>query len=684
MKRSFIQGLQGADDSGGGGAKPRKRQQAEEADPNPRNLGKLKVMELKARLQERGLPVTGKKAELVQRLSEAMAAPAAIGEGGLADALAVARWKGALKQLGPKEMVALVKKTKEFFQGDEPPLSAEDAKRICFAASGPRRAAADRVQQLLRAWQPDAGSVVDGSAGAGAQTLVFARSYGRVTAFEGDEDSYRYLRHNVGVLGHGNVAVASTPLSAVDFARVECDVVYVSLVCGGADASADAVRFEPQLAALVGALRGRAKLLALELPREYDWSPLKKGFKALGIGTKTAAVGRILDLCAHPELRGKLMAIFLDEGGIADAAARCAQRTQAAAAAAVASAPPAASVAPTAAQSHYNQQVEVTRTQRQQSSILHLKNFNNWVKRFMLAAFIKDHASVVLDLSCGRGGDIQKYCARGSRARYIVASDIAEQSLYKYVDRYEETAACTWGVKLMHADAAVHDIHANLNLQFDLVSCQFALHYGFETEAKARCWVRNACHRLKIGGHFIGTTTDGNVLVKRLRQADGRVFGNSKFKVTFDEAVAQGSFPAAQPYGLGFTFHLNDAIDDCPEYLVHFPTLVALAAEHGCKLVCKKNLHELYDDCKRGRPMFGAARAADVSQEAQRWLHAKVEKDQREDWREEWEAIHCYCLFVFEKVSCPACSSNPCGCLRSDVPASGKHRLARSDVVNLF
>jgi hypothetical protein len=42
-------------------------------------------------------------------------------------------------------------------------------------------------------------------------------------------------------------------------------------------------------------------------------------------------------------------------------------------------------------------------------------------------------------------------------------------------------------------------------LLFDIVSCQFAFHYCFESLEQAECMLRNASERLKPGGYFIGT-----------------------------------------------------------------------------------------------------------------------------------------------------------------------------------
>lgn len=49
--------------------------------------------------------------------------------------------------------------------------------------------------------------------------------------------------------------------------------------------------------------------------------------------------------------------------------------------------------------------------------------------------------------------------------------------------------------------------------ELDLVSCQFALHYAFESEARARMMLQNIATRLKPGGYFIGTIPDANLIV---------------------------------------------------------------------------------------------------------------------------------------------------------------------------
>ena len=48
---------------------------------------------------------------------------------------------------------------------------------------------------------------------------------------------------------------------------------------------------------------------------------------------------------------------------------------------------------------------------------------------------------------------------------------------------------------------------------FHVSSCQFAVHYGFESEAQAHRLLDNACQHVRPGGVFIGTTPDADCLL---------------------------------------------------------------------------------------------------------------------------------------------------------------------------
>ncbi|KAL1562915.1 mRNA (guanine-N(7))-methyltransferase [Salvia divinorum] len=70
---------------------------------------------------------------------------------------------------------------------------------------------------------------------------------------------------------------------------------------------------------------------------------------------------------------------------------------------------------------------------------------------------------------------------------------------------------------------------------FDVCSCQFAMLYSWSTEVHARRALANVSALLRPRGIFIGTMPDSNVIVKKLREAEGLQFGNSVYWIRFDE-----------------------------------------------------------------------------------------------------------------------------------------------------
>jgi mRNA (guanine-N7-)-methyltransferase len=68
---------------------------------------------------------------------------------------------------------------------------------------------------------------------------------------------------------------------------------------------------------------------------------------------------------------------------------------------------------------HYNARPDVGMEKRQQSSIIRLRSFNNWVKSVLISRHLGKQATV-LDMGCGKGGDLQKW-ARGN-IKYLVGT----------------------------------------------------------------------------------------------------------------------------------------------------------------------------------------------------------------------------------------------------------------------
>ena len=169
------------------------------------------------------------------------------------------------------------------------------------------------------------------------------------------------------------------------------------------------------------------------------------------------------------------------------------------------------------------------------------------------------------------------------------------------------------------------------NIQFDFVSCQFALHYAFESEERARRALENITDRLKPGGHFVGTIINVLRLVKLFRHV-GHSWANPVCALEFDKSLSkEGPFPE---FGAKYTFTLIDAVGGVPEYFVHFDVLQRLAKDYGLQLVMREEFPAFFNKYKN------------VDEYGE--LYGKMLR--KNPTPAEWEAINLYQVFCFKKI----------------------------------
>lgn len=252
---------------------------------------------------------------------------------------------------------------------------------------------------------------------------------------------------------------------------------------------------------------------------------------------------------------------------------------------------------------HYNTLEEKGLAERNKSRIFYLRNFNNWIKSMLVNEYttkVKDSLQVgaplrVLDMCCGKGGDLLKWQKGG--ISHLICTDIAEVSIDQCRARYEALAARSkrfapdFTAEFFVCDSTLDRLrerYRDPSVDLNLVSCQFAFHYCFESLPQAECMIRNASECLKPGGFFIGTIPDANEIMRRKKLSDSDTFGNDVYSITF-----QCDTENPPLFGAKYNFHLEDVVD-CPEFLVHFPTLVKLARKFGLELVLRERFGDFY------------------------------------------------------------------------------------------
>ena len=299
---------------------------------------------------------------------------------------------------------------------------------------------------------------------------------------------------------------------------------------------------------------------------------------------------------------------------------------------------------------------------RKASRIIFLRSFNNWVKASMINKYCRKLGKgvAVLELCCGKGGDLDKYFM--NNIKLFVGADISKESLKNAMDRLEkiknEKYKDNFRIKCIFIkdDLSSPDNRflekINKNYYFDLVSCQFALHYHFQNEERLNAFLTNVSSRLCQGGYFIGTIIEDNVIVKRLRNRKNIIdnkylkekftFGNEYYSVKFSQKhfdVKNG------PFGIKYGFYLEDSIDNrdeegkikyVEEYLIVFNEFVELCKKYDLYLVEKENFTKFYSDY--------------VKMEHFKRLSEKMLKDLNNiNIKQQWEIIQLYMVFAFRK-----------------------------------
>jgi mRNA (guanine-N7-)-methyltransferase len=190
---------------------------------------------------------------------------------------------------------------------------------------------------------------------------------------------------------------------------------------------------------------------------------------------------------------------------------------------------------------HYNTVQQYGREFRKtDSKIKGLRSYNNWVKSSTIQKFIGEERDLkILDMGCGKGGDLQKWHA-SRKVDLYVGADPADVSIRQARDRYEEMRKkLRPRQRMFHAEFHVKDcfgewlgdipIIRDVGIDpgvgpnnavsqrwggggFDMVTMMFCMHYAFESEEKARGMLKNVAGALKRGGRFIGCIPNSDVL----------------------------------------------------------------------------------------------------------------------------------------------------------------------------
>lgn len=265
---------------------------------------------------------------------------------------------------------------------------------------------------------------------------------------------------------------------------------------------------------------------------------------------------------------------------------------------------------------------------RADSRIFHMRAFNGWVKATQIQECnprTKTNVGKglrVLDLACGKGGDLGKWAHHKRGMQNYVGVDVARGSLKDAAIRVRKmrrrlglcSFSCadlghdvpgrlrsskhtkmqkllTWSLQGESEHEQKDPVFENvrgggisLEDKFDVISVQFAIHYMMQTRQRARRFFHTASELLEVGGNLICTTIDARIVLERLMdqglnlhfengdKLDGAVvtagdgacriqFTGDMVKRIFTALSKPRKFDADEMFGLEYTFTLVEGKD---------------------------------------------------------------------------------------------------------------------------
>lgn len=198
---------------------------------------------------------------------------------------------------------------------------------------------------------------------------------------------------------------------------------------------------------------------------------------------------------------------------------------------------------------HYNKVQNLSKKERECGIAYPLKKYHNFLKGDILAYYSSNNnINSLLDIGCGRGGDIHKWIK--CNILNVVGIDVSPVEIEEAKRRFNEVQNSNFNYTFNVGDFRTYTIDTT----FDMITAMFCINYFFDTEHKILALADKISSSLNTGGFFIGTMVDGLRLVNLLKDND--IYNDDFCEIT------KGWDNMPTNFGSSFTFKIKDTVVD--------------------------------------------------------------------------------------------------------------------------
>lgn len=270
-----------------------------------------------------------------------------------------------------------------------------------------------------------------------------------------------------------------------------------------------------------------------------------------------------------------------------------------------------------------------------------IRQMHNFIKGLLIDDVLKISGKniSILDTSCGRGGDNQKYLRRNKKnIKFILGLDISD-NVREAANRYYHESlkenvpkglflqfdtskniknkegcmndSCKDILDIIFGNKSSYDkkygtLYKDYNSiakrGFDIVSSQFSFHYYFKDEETLRGYLQNLKDLVNPGGYFIGTCYDGMKVMKMISMSEkGTIEARDEKGVLIYDIVKKYEISSfdydkddmSNMFGQEISVYMSSIGQYITEYLVNFQFVIEIMKEYGFEPLSSEILSNL-------------------------------------------------------------------------------------------